>query len=391
MPEVEYDYQNTESESPENGGVPEKLEKQDYSPASLALVAQAEAEVKAMVAMAVRFPRDLDKVREKLLKECRRPSFAEHALYAKPVGNGKVTGLSIRFAEAAIASMQHIHVTTRTLAETKEWQKVECRVWDAQNMTSYADEATIEKTLERKSIPKGQEYISTRVNRSGELLYIIPATRDDLLNKLNAAKSKSIRNSGLRLIPGWLLDESKKVVADTLHKKDAADPDAAKRKVFDSFAEMGVGVDLIKRYLGHDGEKIHPEELSDLRAIYNAIRDGETTMQAVLALKENDSGRQSDGASAEGKATESLKDRLKASGTPKNQSAAGVPRANANVLTPDEIKKVLDLAEIRGWTGKNAKLLSQHLFEKYRVTEGSQLSREQYDELLIDLQTRKEK
>ena len=42
-----------------------------------AVAALAEANVKARYAMALRRPRDLDEVREKILKECRRPGFAE--------------------------------------------------------------------------------------------------------------------------------------------------------------------------------------------------------------------------------------------------------------------------------------------------------------------------
>lgn len=263
------------------------VEKKDelYAPVASALVAAAEAWIKGACAMAVKFPRDLDVVRQKLLHECERPSFAAAALYSKPVGTTKVTGLSIRFAEQAIASMQHIHVSTLTLAETDDWRKIEVRVWDAQNMVSYADETTIQKTIERRSVAKGQEVIRTRPNRSGELLYIIRAEEGDLLNQVNAAKSKAIRNAGLRLVPGWLLDECKEAVNETMRKRDKSDPDKAKREIFDSFAALGVSVDLLKSYIGHDKPVLQPEELQELRKLYTAIKDGETTIQAALDIK----------------------------------------------------------------------------------------------------------
>lgn len=307
----------------------------DYSPAAAALVAQAEAEIKGMIAMAARFPRDMDKVREKLLKECKRPAFAQSALYAKPVGGGKVTGLSIRFAEAAIASMGHIHTTIKTLAETDEYRKIEIRVWDAQAMISYADEATIEKTIERRSIPKGQEYIRMRVNKSGDPLYIIRATEDDLLNKVNSAKSKSIRNSGLRMVPGWLLDECKGQITDTSRNEDAKDPDAAKRKLFDSFAEQGVTVEELKKYLGHDAEHLEPAELDDLRKLFTAVRDGETTLRAIFKEREEESG-ESDAKLG----TKALKDRL---GTKGKQSGA-------EPITAEQIKLLWARAKELGWT-----------------------------------------
>jgi len=319
-----------------------------YSATAMALVAAAEAEVKAMCAMAIKYPRDLDVVREKLLRECKRPSFAASAIYAKPVGGGKVTGLSIRFAEAAIASMGHIHVTIKTLAETDEYRKIEIRVWDAQNMVSYADEATVEKTIERRQIPKGQEYIRMRVNKSGDTLYIIRATEDDMLNKINSAKSKSIRNSGLRMVPGWLLDECKQAVTTTTHKTDAQDPDAAKKRIFDGFAELGVTVEDLKKYLGHDAARLEPAELDDLRQLFTAVRDGETTLRAIFKQREEEKSEA--GESTSGMGTKALKERLTTKADPK--------------VSAGTVKAILSKATSVGW---KEDALHQALMDKFNI------------------------
>src|ERR1051325_11866299 len=76
--------------------------------ASRAVAAREEAAVKARYIMALERPRDLDLVRQRLLKECERPGFAQVAIYAKPVGEKKVRGLSIRFAEAAIRNFTNV-------------------------------------------------------------------------------------------------------------------------------------------------------------------------------------------------------------------------------------------------------------------------------------------
>lgn len=337
----------------------------EYSPTAMALVAAAEAEIKAMVGMAVKFPRDLDVVREKLLKECKRPSFAQSALYAKPVGSSKVTGLSIRFAEAAIASMGHIHTTIKTLAESDEYRKIEIRVWDAQNMVSYADEATIEKTIERRSIPKGQEFIRMRVNKSGDPLYIIRATEDDLLNKVNAAKSKSIRNSGLRMVPGWLLDECKAQIVDTTRRADAQDPDAAKKKIFDGFAELGVSVDDLKKYLGHDAAHLEPAELDDLRQLFVAVRDGETTLRAIFKQREEEAAET--GESKSDKGVSALKEKLKS-------------KAEADPLVPVKLLKDLGKAtEDAGWTPMAFRSM---LKDKFNLENETQIRASQYDQVM---------
>ena len=62
---------------------------------SAALEAQVRAQVQARYTLAISKPRDLDQVRQRILKECRRPGFAEVAMYSKPVGRSKIEGLSI--------------------------------------------------------------------------------------------------------------------------------------------------------------------------------------------------------------------------------------------------------------------------------------------------------
>jgi hypothetical protein len=310
---------------PEQPSLLPRIESEEIlSPGALGAIAQAEAEVKAACAMALKYPRDWDAVREKLLKECRRPVFAagretgKGAMYSKPVGNGTVKGLSIRFAEAAIACSGHIHVSTRTLSETDDYRKQSVKVWDAQSMNSFSDEITIDKTLERKIIPKGSEILRTRLNKQGELLYVIRAEPDALLNKENALKSKSIRNSALRLMPGWLLDEARETLEATIKAADAQDPDAARHQILDSFTKLGISVEQIKKYLGHDATAISADELLQLRGLYTAIRDGETTIAAVFEQLEAEKEETSKTESIRKK----LRDRKKITGP--DAAAAGV-------------------------------------------------------------------
>lgn len=268
---------------------------------AMVLAAQLQAEVQAAVIQAERSPRDWDQVREKLLRECKRTSFAKAARYNKPVGKG-VQGFSIRFAEACIGAAKHIHTTTRTIWEDEEQRKILVKVWDAQEGVSYADEVTIEKTIERRSIPDGADVVRTRKNKQGDLLYIIRATEDDLLNKVNAAKSKSIRNSGLRLIPGWLQEEALQEIRTTIKNADEKDPDAAKREIFDAFGELGVDVASLKKFIGHDIQVLTPKELQTLRGLYMEIREGATTMYEVLTAldRERERNREKEAAATKG-------------------------------------------------------------------------------------------
>jgi hypothetical protein len=253
--------------------------------ASTAVAAQAKALVEARYIMAVRRPRDMDVVRERMLKECCRPSFAAVARYVKPIGKDRAkwpTGPSIRFAEAAIRNMTNITVEVMTVYDDREKRIVRVTVTDLEANVPYFQDVTITKTIERRQAKEGDTVLSTRTNSYGDKLYILEATDDDIVNKQQALISKAIRTLGLRLIPGDIIDECMDQVLVTQKNADAEDPDAAKRKLFDAFHGLGVQAGQLKEYLGHDAASLAPKELSDLRALYAAIRDGDATWRDVM-------------------------------------------------------------------------------------------------------------
>ncbi|MFK5283136.1 hypothetical protein ACI3PL_26555, partial [Lacticaseibacillus paracasei] len=72
------------------------------------------------------------------------------------------------------------------------------------------------------------------------------------MNKQNALVSKAVRTLAMRLIPGDLVDGAMEVVIQTQNKRDAQDPDAARKKLVDAFAGVGVKPADLKTYLAHD-------------------------------------------------------------------------------------------------------------------------------------------
>lgn len=203
------------------------------------------------------------------------------ARYLKPLGKG-VEGPSIRFAEAAIRIMGNISVDQMTVYDDREKRIVRVIVVDCETNTPYSSDITLEKTVERRSNKPGDEVIRTRTNKNGQMVYIISATEDDLLNKQNALISKAIRTNGMRLVPGDIVEECMAEVLKTQKRGDAQDPDATKRKLFDGFEAIGVTVEQIKIFLGHDATRLTHREVLDLRGLYAAIRDGETTWREVM-------------------------------------------------------------------------------------------------------------
>ena len=256
-----------------------------YETAGSAVAAQQTALVQARYTVALARPRDIDRVREGLLKDCRRPSFAAVAEYNKPIGKG-VKGPSIRFAESAIRHMTNITVDTATVYDDREKRIVRVCVTDLEANVPYSQDVTITKTVERKKPKPGDVVIRKRLNSYGEEVSEIEATDDDILNKQNALISKAVRTLGLRLIPGDIIDEAMYLVRKTRADEDAKDPDAARLALFDAFGDLGVRIADLKTYLGHDGATLSPKELAELRGLYTAIRDGEATWTEAMDARQ---------------------------------------------------------------------------------------------------------
>lgn len=247
-----------------------------------AMAAKSKAEVEARYVIAMQRPRNVMAVRDAVLSACKRPAFCQGAIYRKPVGGGKtVDGFSIRFAEEAVKSMKNIAIDTMAIYEDEERLTIRISVTDLESNTTYADEARITKTVERRNLKEGQEAISKRTNSTGQITYLVAATDDDLLNKINAAKSKAIRNSGLRLIPQDILEEAWNQIIDTM-ETGGKDTQADVKKVCDAFSALGVKPKDIEQYLGHSLESVTPKEITGLRGIYTAIKEEETTWKSVM-------------------------------------------------------------------------------------------------------------
>lgn len=273
---------NTETYNPK---LPAIVTQPTAETAGMVLAAQAEALVKARYWIAIQKPRDLDAVRQKMLKECERPSFAKGAIYHKPIGKG-VEGPSIRFAEAAMQALGNLLVDVPTVYDDDEKRIMRVSVLDLETNTGHSKDVCIMKRVERLHLSEGQVALRSRTNSRGQITYLVSATDEEILNTENALVSKALRTVGLRLVPGWLIDECLAAVRQTRADADAKDPDAAKRKLFDSFDGLGIGVEQLKKYLGHEGATLQPKEREDLLGIYNAIKDGETTWREVMDARE---------------------------------------------------------------------------------------------------------
>jgi hypothetical protein len=266
--------------------------------ASTAIAAAAKAAIEARYILALRRPRDMDKVRTLLMKDCERPGFAESAIYRKPVGKKQnaetgeweqqyIEGLSVRFSEAALRYMTNIYQSASSIFDDETKGIVRVSLMDLESNSTVEMDVTVTKTVERKSLKKNQRPVSSRTNSYGDTVFIVEATDDEVLNKTNALISKARRNAMLQLVPGDILSDCESKCRETMKNQDAKDPAAAKKKIFDVFAGIGVMPDQLKSYLGIESDApLQPAQLRELRGIFSAIQEGETTWNAIVEAKQ---------------------------------------------------------------------------------------------------------
>lgn len=281
--------------------------------ASSAVAAQSKAMVEARYVIALRMPRVWDQVRQDILRECRRPSFAHNksAFYRKPIGAG-VEGLGIRFVEVALRCMKNVLVETTMVYEDDQKEVQRVSVTDLESNITYPLDVRVSKTVERSKPMDDGSYISMRINSYQKKTYTVPANDDDLLNKRAALISKAIRTLGLRIIPGDIQDEAEEIIKSTRSDAAARDPDGERKKIADAFAGINVKAADLVEYLGHPLDGCSPTELVDLRGLYGAIKDGEATWASVMENK-----REQDGGSTPTpkSGNDAIKDALRTKGT----------------------------------------------------------------------------
>lgn len=263
------------------------------SAATDALVAKARADVEARWIMAMRMPRNLDDVRQCMLRECKRPGFADVATYARPVGNKKnertgeweqafAEGLSIRFAEMAARAMGNMQPDVQTIFDDDRLRIVRVTVTDFESNVTWSKDLSIRKTVERKQLKKGQRSLQERTNSYGDRVFVVEATDDEVAVKEAAQVSKAARTLILRMVPGHLQDEMFDLCKQVSADKQAKDPNAARVRLLDAFASVGVMPSDLEQYLGHTTERLAPAELEVLRKIYASINTGEASWQEII-------------------------------------------------------------------------------------------------------------
>lgn len=262
-------------------------------PSAVAAAESAKARIQSAYMMAMHQPRNYDNARVKILAACKRPDFAEKVEYKKPVGGQTITGASIRFIELALREWGNILYENQVVYDDDNVRRIRVTVIDLQTNATFGKEIQLSKTVERKS-SKGREVLGERTNSYGEIVYIVKATEDETQIREAALISKALRNEGARLIPQEIIEEALATAQATMKDKDKKDPSAARNKLIDAFASIGIMPIEIEKYLGHPLMQVTVDEVQELRGMFSAIKDGEAKWADYVHTDEPSKEEQND-------------------------------------------------------------------------------------------------
>ena len=258
------------------------------SPATARAAAQVEAEIKAGYSMAIARPRNIDQARAVVLRTCRSPAFAadKSTVYLKPVGGGAtVEGAGIRLAEELARAWGNMRITSQVVRDDDELREILISGTDMETNFTTTQSTVIGKVIERRQVRKGQRVVGQRETSQGDTVYRVIPTDEEMLILTNSALSRTWRNVVLRLVPQDIVNEATAAIRETRMVQDAQDPKAAQKSVADAFATLNILPEDLVGYLGCPLSQLTPSALSDLRALYGALRDGETTWADVVGAK----------------------------------------------------------------------------------------------------------
>jgi hypothetical protein len=230
--------------------------------ATFEMEARSRAEIEAMIIVAQRFPRDVDKAWLKISKLCKRKRFAEDMLYEYPRGGGTVIGPSVKLARPLATLWGNIKSGFRILRDDGDQITLEGYAWDTETNVYSCPQATFANLIYRKG--KG---------------WIRPDERDKL-ELINRNAAKLVRNAILSIIPPDIVDDAIDLGKQTL-ASDIKDLEATRRNMISAFSNYGVTIEQLQAFIARrrgtgecDLSTMTADELASLKMTYNSIVDG---------------------------------------------------------------------------------------------------------------------
>lgn len=214
-------------------------------------------EVKAMVFMAKQFPRDENESLQRILRACERKSLAEKAMYEYPRGDQKVTGPSIRLAEAIAQNWRNIDFGIVELEQKAGESTVMAYAWDLETNTRQTKIFTVPHI---------------RATKKGSYRLTDPR---DIYEMVANQGARRLRACILGIIPGDIVEAAVEKCKETLINSIGGKLDDVIKKMLAAFEkEFGVTKEMLEKFIGCKAEAFTPNDITRLSGVFTSLRDG---------------------------------------------------------------------------------------------------------------------
>lgn len=224
-------------------------------------------EVQGQIIMAKKFPRDEIAARNRILTACQRKRLAEQAEYEYQRGTSKVTGVSIRLAEAMAQNWGNLDFGFVELEQRAGESQVMAYCWDLETNTRQTKIFAVPHIRETK---KGN--------------YPLESSRDIYEQVANQA-TRRVRACILGIIPGDIVEEAVEQCRNTLvNGGEKPLEDLIKDCVRTAEKVYQVPQESLEKYIGCKASAFSMNDLIRLKRVFNSIKDGMAKREEVFEL-----------------------------------------------------------------------------------------------------------
>lgn len=214
---------------------------------------RAVAETRTALTLAKEFPRDIEEFESKVKAMCSDPSFAEKAVFKRPMGSSVIEGPSIRLAEALAVAYGNIDYGMKILNQTKMHTDYEVVCFDKEANIRVVRQGRVSHWRQVKKHRDGG-YNETRPNMIADMV--------------NADAAKKMRNCILQVIPrpyiDMALEQCQKAVLGDIKNFD-------RDRMLKAFSGLGVEEsDIGKKY---NIKSLSNEDILELKRDFYAIKE----------------------------------------------------------------------------------------------------------------------
>ncbi|NBH24704.1 hypothetical protein D3Z60_02575 [Lachnospiraceae bacterium] len=224
-------------------------------------------EVQGQIVMAKKFPRDEIAARNRILTACQRKRLAEQAEYEYQRGTSKITGVSIRLAEAMAQNWGNLDFGFVELEQRSGESQVMAYCWDLETNTRQTKIFAVPHIRETK---KGN--------------YPLTGSRDIYELVANQA-ARRVRACILGIIPGDIVEEAVEQCRKTLIDGEKLPlKDLISGVVRTAKEEYAVPQESLEKYIGCKADSFSMNDLIRLKKVFNSIKDGMAKREEIFEL-----------------------------------------------------------------------------------------------------------